>query len=99
MGASPWQARATYVENSPFFYLDRVETPLLLIHGDIDPVPVLQSDQVYFALRSLGKTVEYARYGNVGHSMTDPANVRDFWRRRIAWFDRHLKADPVDRSR
>jgi dipeptidyl aminopeptidase/acylaminoacyl peptidase len=90
---SPWEARARYIENSPFFYLDRVETPLLLIHGEIDPLPALQSDQVYFALRRLGKPVEYARYRDTGHSMTDPANQLDYWRRVIEWFDRHLKSD------
>ena len=90
MAGTPWQTRQAYIENSPFFYLDRVTTPLLLIHGDADPLPALQSDQVYFALQRLGKTVEYARYRNAGHSMTDPDNELDYWRRLVAWFDKHL---------
>jgi dipeptidyl aminopeptidase/acylaminoacyl peptidase len=90
---TPWEMRERYIENSPFFYLDRVTTPLLLIHGDIDGVPASGSDQVYFALRRLGKPVEYARYRDTGHSMTHPANVIDYWRRVIEWFDRHLKSD------
>jgi dipeptidyl aminopeptidase/acylaminoacyl peptidase len=93
MGASPWEVRDSYVENSPFFYLDRVRTPLLLMHGDIDPAPVDQADQVYFAMRRLGKPVEYARYAGMGHSTTDSGNERDYLERIIGWFDRHLKGD------
>lgn len=99
IGKHPWDGRELYIQNSPFFFLDRVETPLLLIHGDVDPVPITQSDQVYFALRHLGKPVEYARYRNVGHNMTDPANELDLLRRRIDWFDRHLKPSAPPRSR
>jgi dipeptidyl aminopeptidase/acylaminoacyl peptidase len=99
MGASPWEVRESYIENSPFFYLDRVRTPLMLMHGDIDPVPVEQADQVYFALRRLGKPVEYARYGGMGHNATDPGNERDYFERIIGWFDRQLKGDVTAASR
>src|SRR5712692_9678839 len=33
MGGTPWQFRDRYIENSPSFYLDRVETPLMIVHG------------------------------------------------------------------
>jgi dipeptidyl aminopeptidase/acylaminoacyl peptidase len=99
LGGSPWDVRERYIENSPFFYLDRVRTPVLLLHGDLDPVPVEQADQVYFALRRLGKPVEYARYVGMGHNLTDPGNERDYWERLIAWYDRHLKTDVPAASR
>src|SRR6266536_4930004 len=36
MGGSPWQYRDRYIENSPVFFLDRVQTPLLIIQGTAD---------------------------------------------------------------
>jgi dipeptidyl aminopeptidase/acylaminoacyl peptidase len=97
MGGSPWEYRERYLENSPVFYLDRVRTPLLIIHGDQDDaVPSYLADQIFTGLRRLGKTVTYARYPGEGHweggwSYADRA---DALRRQIAWFDRHLKDSP-----
>ncbi len=94
MGGTPWQFRERYIENSPFFYLDRVETPLLIVHGAADPtVASFLSDEVFVALRRLGKEVEYAKYEGEGHSPLDwsYANQLDFCKRMIAWFDEHLK--------
>jgi dipeptidyl aminopeptidase/acylaminoacyl peptidase len=92
MGGDPWELRSRYVENSPFFYLDRIRTPLLLVHGTVDvAVPVMESDAVYVALRRLGKEVEYARYVGEGHAAWGRFNSLDFAQRTLAWFDRHLK--------
>jgi dipeptidyl aminopeptidase/acylaminoacyl peptidase len=90
MGGSPWQYRDRYIENSPFFYLDRVSTPLLLIHGG-DDHPAL-AEQTFSALRRLSKRVEYARYEGEGHhqmtwSLEDQA---DYWGRILRWYDRYL---------
>ncbi|HEX4439694.1 MAG TPA: prolyl oligopeptidase family serine peptidase [Thermoanaerobaculia bacterium] len=95
MGGTPWDQRARYVENSPFFYLDRVTTPVLLIHGAEDlRVPVHNADETFVALRRLGKEVEYARYDGEDHSELywSHPNQIDYCRRVIAWFDAHLKA-------
>ena len=54
MGGTPWEFRERYIENSPFFYLDRVETPLLLIHGAEDTASApFNADQVFVGLRRL----------------------------------------------
>ena len=92
MGGTPWQYRARYVENSPIFYLDRVETPLLIVHGAEDPVvaPFL-GDEVFVGLRRLGKAVQYAKYKHEGHIVTGYANQLDVANRVSAWLERYLK--------
>ena len=94
MGGTPWQFRDKYIENSPIFYLDRVETPLLIIHGSEDAaVPPFLGDEVFVGLRRLGKEVEYLKYQGEGHSPAywSHANEVDFCGRVIVWLDRHLK--------
>jgi dipeptidyl aminopeptidase/acylaminoacyl peptidase len=93
MGVSPWEDQRRYIENSPFFLLDRVATPLLLVHGADDGVlPGHLADLTFVALRRLGKTVEYARYPE-GHHEDDwsYANAKDYVERMIRWFERHLQ--------
>jgi dipeptidyl aminopeptidase/acylaminoacyl peptidase len=92
MGGSPWQYRDRYIENSPFFYLDRVQTPLLLVHGSEDQIPAYLADEVFVGLRRLGKEVVYARYQGEQHSLSSRPNQIDYLTRVIAWFDRYLKA-------
>ena len=94
MGGSPWEFRERYLENSPIFYLDRVKTPVLIIHGgNDDAVHSNLADEVFTGLRRLGKAVTYARYEGESHwegSWSYP-NQLDALDRSIAWFDRHLK--------
>lgn len=95
MGGTPWQFRERYIENSPFFYLDRVETPLLIVHVAGDPVVAsFLGDQVFVALRRLGKEVEYAKYDGEGHGPEGFANEMDHRSRMITWLDKYLKAAP-----
>lgn len=98
MGGTPWQYRDRYIENSPVFYLDRVETPLLIVHGSKDAVASFLGDEVFVGLRRLGKEVEYAKYGGEGHSPVtwSFANQVDFCNRMIAWFDEHFKRNRSD---
>jgi dipeptidyl aminopeptidase/acylaminoacyl peptidase len=92
MGGTPWNLRSRYIKNSPFFYLDRVVTPLLLVHGGLDR-PVL-AEEVFVGLRRLGKEVVYARYEGEGHTPANwgYVNRKDYLDRTIKWFDGHLKA-------
>jgi len=95
MEGTPWQFRDRYIENSPVFYLDRVETPLLIIQGELDlAVPPWQADQVFVGLRRLGKEVVYAKYAGEEHweGTWSPANAEDYWNRVIDWFGKHLTA-------
>lgn len=99
MGATPWERRDRYIENSPFFYLDRVTTPLLLIHGNRDD-PVLDR-QTYSALRRLGADVTYAEYSNVRHVFNEAPLVqqRDYYERVLAWYGAHLAHGSIDAHR
>jgi dipeptidyl aminopeptidase/acylaminoacyl peptidase len=94
MGGTPWQFRDRYVENSPIFYLNRTNTPLLIIHGSDDKtVAPFLGDEIFVGLRRLGKEVEYAKYQGEGHSPLywSYANQVDVANRMISWFDAHLK--------
>lgn len=94
MGGSPWEYPERYLANSPIFILDRVKTPLLIIHGEQDEaVPVFLADEVFSDLRRLGKPVSYARYAGESHweGAWSYANQIDSLERVIAWFDRYLK--------
>jgi dipeptidyl aminopeptidase/acylaminoacyl peptidase len=95
MEGTPWQLRDRYIENSPFFYLDRVETPLLIIHGGADnSVGPFLGDQLFVSLRRLGKSAEYVKYDGEEHSPLywSYAHQMDLSARIIAWLDKYLKA-------
>ncbi len=90
----PWEKPFKYVEKSPFFYLDRIETPLLLVHGSDDgAVSSFLADQMFVGMRRLGKEVEYAKYLGESHVPRDWNYVDqlDVANRIIEWFDRHLR--------
>jgi len=97
IGGTLWEFPERYIEHSAIFRLDRVKTPLLTISGDQDPnVPANQSRELYYALRRLGKEVEWVRYVNGGHR--PPNNVTesiDFENRIVAWYDKYLKPKPA----
>ena len=94
-GGSLWEKRDRFIENSPIFYFDRVQTPLLIIQGTADTQNMVgRSDEVFVSLRFLGKEVEYARYVGESHGVgewTFPNQV-DYLNRVIAWFDLWLKS-------
>ncbi len=102
MGGTPWEFRERYIENSPIFYLDRIETPLLIVHGGADKfVDPFLAAQVFVGLRRLGKAAEFARYVGEGHdpNFWSRANEVDYCNRVITWFDRYLKAVPPPKVR
>jgi predicted esterase len=79
-----------YLANSPVRYLERVTTPLLLLHGDRDPiVSVSQSEEMFRGLAQLGKPVELVRYHEGHHGPGD-----GWWQRALDWFDTFLQPAP-----
>jgi dipeptidyl aminopeptidase/acylaminoacyl peptidase len=101
-GGSLWEKRDKFIENSPIFYFDKVQTPLLIIQGTADrQTMVARSDEVFVSLRFLGKDVEYARYVGEPHGIADWTfpNQVDYLTRVIAWFDLHLKSGHNDASK
>jgi dipeptidyl aminopeptidase/acylaminoacyl peptidase len=97
IGGTLWEYPERYIEHSAIFRLDRVKTPLLTISGDQDPnVPANQSRELYYALRRLGKEVEWVRYTNGGHRPPNSvAESIDFENRIVAWYDKYLKPKPT----
>jgi dipeptidyl aminopeptidase/acylaminoacyl peptidase len=90
--AFPWNDRELYVGQSALFHADRINTPLLLVHGDSDTnVPVGESDQLFTALKLLGREVEYVQIVGQDHWIQDHEQ-RLVWNDTImAFFARHLK--------
>jgi dipeptidyl aminopeptidase/acylaminoacyl peptidase len=92
MAATLWEHRDRYIDNSPYLYLDRVTTPLLLIHGSQDTaVDARFSDEIFMALRRLGREVQYAKYPDEGHVILGHANAIDAAERMAQWFESHLR--------
>jgi dipeptidyl aminopeptidase/acylaminoacyl peptidase len=90
MGLPPWADPARYVRNSPLFYADRIATPLLMVRGDQDPLPITQGDLMFSALVRQNKDAILVTYRGETHQILSPGNVRDLWRRAFAFLDAHL---------
>jgi dipeptidyl aminopeptidase/acylaminoacyl peptidase len=83
---------ALYVERSPFRHVDRIKTPMLIVHGEVDPNTFISnSKEMYQALRLLGRTVEFVRYPREEHGFEEPNHRLDATARWVAWFARHVK--------
>lgn len=92
LGGPPWDVTDEYVRNSPLFYADKIDTPLMLVHGDLDDIPMEQSEEMYFALHKLGKRCEFVRYWGGNHTIDWPSQIEDMWGRIGAWFGQNLAA-------
>ena len=96
LGATLWQQPQKYVAHSAIMFADRITTPLLLMTGNEDSnVPANNTREMFYALRRLGKTVEWVNYMNSGHGTpgTTVEDFTDFHRRMLAWYDKYLKGD------
>lgn len=91
----PWTDRHLYVEQSPLFNADKVNTPILFLHGTDDTnVPVGESIQMFTALKLLGKQTAMVLVEGQDHHILD-YNKRIKWQNTIfAWFAKYLKDDP-----
>jgi len=96
IGASLWEARDKYIDNSPVFFADRVQTPLLILHNDEDTaVPWYQGIELFVAMRRLGKPCWMLNYPGEPHWVMKDANRMDFAIRLQQFFDHYLKGDPM----
>ena len=93
-GSFPWNNPDLYVKQSPLFNADKIHTPLLLLHGTADTnVPTNESQQLYTALKILGRNVAYVQVEGENHVITD-YNKRLAWLNVIyAWFAKYLQND------
>lgn len=95
IGGTLWEYPLRYIENSPIFFADKVNTPLLLLHNDKDgAVPWYQGIEYFMALRRLNKPVWMLNYNDEPHWPTKWENKRDFKVRMQQYFDYYLQGSP-----
>lgn len=96
-GGYPWQdeTKKLLASESPLSYVEKIQTPLLIIHGDQDlRTGVIQSEMLYKSLKILGRPVEYVRYPKEGHELTrsgNPGRMMDHLLRTIEFFERYVR--------
>jgi dipeptidyl aminopeptidase/acylaminoacyl peptidase len=100
----PWENRAVWDKVSPFYKVANITTPALFMGGDIDcNVPILGGEQMYQALRRLGRPTELVVYPGEYHDFKTPSHIKDRLERYLAWYGHYVKGDvasprPVDAS-
>lgn len=96
-GGYPWEKNIEPIlkRESPFSYVDKINTPFLIFHGENDlRTGVIQSEMMYKALKVLNKPVEYVRHPGATHELTRSGNVRqrvDQMLRIYEFFERYVK--------
>ncbi|WP_068503038.1 S9 family peptidase [Paenibacillus kribbensis] len=94
VGANPWEDPELLWSKSPLAHVNNIETPLLILHGEEDlRCPVGQGDELYTALKRLGKTTRLIRYPGSNHSLLKsgkPSLRVDNFEQVIAWFKSYL---------
>ena len=96
IGGSLWEYPLRYIDNSPLFQADKIETPILMMHNDNDgAVPWYQGIEFFVALRRLGKPVWMLNYNGEPHGLQKYQNKRDFAIRMQQFFDHYLKGAPA----
>jgi dipeptidyl aminopeptidase/acylaminoacyl peptidase len=90
----PWENQAAWIKVSPFRNIAKVTTPTLFMGGNIDwNVPVLGGEQMYQALKRLGRTTELVVYPDEYHEFSLPSHIKDRLERNLAWYAHFVKAD------
>jgi len=94
IGATPWERPDLYIENSPFFHLKNVTTPLVIMSNDADgAVPWYQGIEFFTAMRRLNKKVWLLSYNGEAHNLVERRNRKDIQVREQQYFDWLLKGD------
>ena len=95
-GCYPWNRKDVYVDRSPLFSADKITSPMLMIHGtdDTNVVPT-ESEQMFTALRMLGREAELIRVAGENHGINSKPSV-EYLRDAIMldWYDKYLKGQP-----
>ncbi|WP_296595494.1 prolyl oligopeptidase family serine peptidase [Phenylobacterium sp.] len=90
MRAPPWADPQRYLRNSPLMGAGRIATPLLLAYGEIDGSHPAQAEQLFSALYRQDKDAILLTYWGEPHLFGSPGNLRDFYRRALAFLDERL---------
>jgi dipeptidyl aminopeptidase/acylaminoacyl peptidase len=89
-----WEASDVYTKMSPFWFADKIKTPVLLIHGEADDntgtFPI-QSERMYAAIRGNGGTVRLVMLPNEAHGYRGAETMETVLSEELGWFDKYLK--------
>ena len=88
--STPWRDPDRFIRNSPFFALDQISSPVLLIHGDLDPVSVHGAERMFSGLYREGKDISLIRFWGEGHLIRSPANIQAMWNFIEKWLAQKL---------
>ncbi|HEY6379166.1 MAG TPA: S9 family peptidase [Candidatus Dormibacteraeota bacterium] len=95
LGVTHLEDAAEYLRQSPMTYVKNISTPMLILHSEDDlRCPIEQAEQLYVALKLLGREVEFVRFPGESHELSRsgaPAHRVERFRIILDWFDRHLK--------
>lgn len=95
IGGTLWDKPLYYLENSPLFFMDRVQTPVLIMHNDEDgAVPWYQGIEMFMALKRLQKPAWLLQYNGEDHNLRERKNRKDLSVRLSQFFDYYLKGAP-----
>lgn len=96
IGKTLWNGLDLYIENSPIFFVDKIETPLLIMANDNDEaVPWTQGIEYFTALKRLGKPAWMLQYNKETHNLSGRVNAKDLSVRLSQFFDHYLKGAPM----
>jgi len=94
----PWEqkARDIMIRQSPLTYADRVKTPTLFIHGEVDQrVPYSEAEQMFVALKKLGVPTKMIQYAGMPHGISGSWNNVHRMMNELRWIDTYLKGRPT----
>jgi dipeptidyl aminopeptidase/acylaminoacyl peptidase len=95
IGAPPWDKTLEFIENSPIFWVEKVNTPYLTIHNDADDaVPWYQAIEFFTALRRLGKEAYFFNYNGELHGLRNRDNMKHWTVHQDEFFDHYLLGKP-----
>ncbi len=96
IGGTLWEKPIHFIENSPIFFVPKINTPLLIMHNDEDgAVPWYQGIEFFVALRRLDKPAWMLTYNNEDHNLVRRPARMDLSIRKMQFFDHYLKGDPM----
>jgi len=88
----PWETRELWEKLSPFNDIEKITTPTLWIGGAADwNVPIMNSEQMYLGMKSLGRETQLVVYPGEHHGIRRPSFQKDRLERYVNWFDKYLK--------
>jgi len=90
----PWDNRAVWDRVSPYYKVANITTPTLFMGGEIDwNVPIIGGEQMYQAMKTLGRETELVVYPGEYHGFKTPSHIKDRLERNLSWYAHYVKAD------